>query len=201
MSIGSSGCLPPLGTDGKLVPDYMFRCSYCIKQIAEDSPVYMRQDHSYCSIMCRDKGLSRLYAQLRETQIEVSKQSSGSLPAFERVRSDSSLASRTTMRTGTDSLEGEKPGLLARFGQTVLDAMLKRVATRVWGAQVLRTYSSGVLWTREYMKENSSAQRLFHYLPEVDHYIRDSYENCLSSERLDSLAAVDCHSRPLISQC
>jgi len=192
MTVSSTGCL---GCDGKMQPDYLFRCSYCIKLIAEDSPVYMRQDHSYCSLTCRDKGLSRLYTQLRETQLNeaASKKSDGSLEAFERVRSDSSITSKTTHRTGTDSMvEGNQTGYLARFGQAVLDAMLKRVATRVWGAQVLRTYSSGVLYARDYMK-NSSAQRLFHYLPEVDHYLREtSYENCLSSERLESLA-VDCH--------
>merc|ERR1719454_1967213 len=83
----------------KGVPDYLFRCSYCIKLIAEDSPVYMRQDHSYCSLTCRDRGLSRLFTQLKETQLqEASKQTSpGSLAAsIDRVRSDSSIASKTT---------------------------------------------------------------------------------------------------------
>lgn len=156
--------------------DYLFRCSYCIKLIAEDSAVYMRQDHSYCSIECRDKGLSRLFTQLKETQLqEALKQSSGSLAAsLDRVRSDSSIASR---RTGSEYVEVQKTGLLMRFGQAVLDVVLQRVASRSWGAQVLRTASSGMLWGKEFTKEYSSAAKLFDYLPELDRYLSDGKLN------------------------
>lgn len=148
------------------VPDYLFRCSYCIKLIAEDSPVYMREDHSYCSLSCRDRGMSRLFTQLKETQLqEAWKQSSGL--SIDKIRSDSSMT-----RTGTDSCsEGAQAGLLARFGQAVLDVVLRRIASTACGAQALRKYSSGVLWGREFLKNNSSAQSVLEYLPEVDRYL------------------------------
>lgn len=186
----------------KGVPDYLFRCAYCIKLISEDAPVYMRQDHSYCSFTCRDKGLSKLYTQLKETQLqEASKQTSnGSLTALDRVRSDSSVASKSTLRTsaGTESCsEGSiQPSLIVRFGQAVLDVVLQRVASKAWGAKALRTYSSGMLWGKEFMKSNSSAQKLFEYLPEVDRYLSDvkldtlpsRCGSTLSSEHLAALA-------------
>jgi len=159
--------------------DYLFRCSYCIKLIAEDSAVYMRQDHSYCSIECRDKGLSRLFTQLKETQLqEAMKASTGSLASLVRAASDSSIASRGT---GSDCAEVQKSGLLMRFGQAVLDVVLHRVASRSWGAQVLRTASSGMLWGKEFTKEYSSAAMLFDYLPELDRYLSDGKLNALMS--------------------
>jgi hypothetical protein len=67
---------------------------------------------------------------------------------------------------------------LAWLGRKIMNAMLQRVSSRAWGAQVLRTYSSGMLWGRELTK-NSSAHMLFNYLPEVDHVLNKS-ESCFS---------------------
>lgn len=192
--------LPQASTDSdddciKRVPDYIFRCSYCIKLIAEDSPVYMRQDHSYCTLACRNKGLSRLFSQLKENQIEEAiKKSAGSLAqSGDRAHSDCSIASRTTMPTVTDSSncgDDVQPGVLARFGQALMNAVLQRVASRAWGEQALRTYSSGMLWGKEFTKNHSSAQMLFEYMPEVDRYLSQStpFHHCLSAKRLDVLA-------------
>eukprot|EP00931_Biecheleriopsis_adriatica_P075724 TRINITY_DN49520_c0_g1_i1.p1 TRINITY_DN49520_c0_g1~~TRINITY_DN49520_c0_g1_i1.p1 ORF type:complete len:203 (+),score=25.61 TRINITY_DN49520_c0_g1_i1:29-637(+) len=170
-------------------PDYFFRCSYCIKLIAEDSPVYMRHDYCYCSPLCRDKGLSRLYTSLRESQLEAGRMSSGSLATAGNFRSDSSIASRTTSRTHDDIVEGGRLGPLARLGQRVIDAMLQRVASQTWGAQVLRTYSTSMLWGRD-LTQNTSVAPLFNYLPQVDHYIPkvDSYQSdkSPSSENFDA---------------
>jgi hypothetical protein len=79
----------------------------------------------------------------------------------------------------------------------VLDVVLQRVASKAWGAKALRTYSSGMLWGREFMKSHSSAQMLFEYFPEVDRYLSDCKldtlpSRCgsltLSSEHLEALA-------------
>jgi len=178
-------------SSSSMPPDYLFRCSYCIKLIGTDSPVYMRHDYCYCSPLCRDKGLSRLYTSLKESQLEAGKLSSGSLATTGNVRSDSSIASRTTSRTlHEDFAEGGRLGILARLGHRVIDAMLQRVASQSWGAQVLRTYSSSMLWGRE-LTQNSSVSPLFNYLPQVDQYIpkSDSYQTdkTPSSENLDTL--------------
>lgn len=158
---------------GNCVPDYLFRCSYCIKLIAEDSPVYMREDHSYCTLKCRDKGLSKLFTQLKESQLqEVWTRASSGL-SVDKMRSHSSLTSKTAHSTATDSSpQGTKQaGVFARLGQAVLDVVLQRVASRSWGEKALRTYSSGILWGREYLQSHASAQTLFEYFPEVDHYL------------------------------
>lgn len=185
-SAGNKDLTQRTGTGG---PDYFFRCNYCIKLIAEDLPVYMRHDHCYCSQMCRDKGMSRLYSHLKETQLHdasLLKLASGmSLATSGQVKSDSSLASRTTLGR-LDDIDGGRLGPLARLGQRVIDAMLQRVASQTWGVSVLRTYSSGMLWGREFTK-NSSVAPLFSYLPEVDQYIAktDSFYS-KSSERAPS---------------
>mmetsp|Transcript_102051 Transcript_102051/g.263843 ORF Transcript_102051/g.263843 Transcript_102051/m.263843 type:complete len:213 (-) Transcript_102051:84-722(-) len=168
------------GVDTSRMPDIFFRCNYCIKLISEDAPVYMRDDHCYCSPTCRDKGISRLYTSLKESQMHDGKLSSGSLATSGNAKSDSSLTSRTTHRTYTDELAdyGEgRFGRLARLGQRVIDVVLQRVASQTWGAQVLRTYSSGMLWGREFTK-NSAVAPLFNYLPEVDQFLKsDSYHS------------------------
>jgi|Transcript_39320 hypothetical protein len=173
----------PGGFDGDTshMPDFFFRCNYCIKLISEDSPVYMRHDHCYCSPACRDKGLSRLYTSLKESQLQDGRLSSGSLATSGNAKSDSSLTSRTTHRTYDElDLHGDSRlvGRLARLGQRVIDVVLQRVASQTWGAQVLRTYSSGMLWGREFTK-NSAVGPLFNYLPEVDQYMAksDSYQS------------------------
>jgi len=169
------GHLPSLhridGPSAPRLPDYHFRCSYCIKFIAEDSPVYMRHDSCYCSPVCRDRGLSRLYTNLKETQLqEAGKYSSGgTLSTSCNIKSESSLASRAT-NCADERVEGGRLGPLARLGQRVIDVLLQRVASQAWGAQALRTYSSGMLWGRELVKD-TSAKTLFSFLPEVDRYI------------------------------
>lgn len=172
--------------DGSCVPDYFFRCSYCITLIGEDAPVYMRDDSCYCSSSCRGKGLSKLYRDLKAQQISDAAgfQVSGSLNSLPRSRSDSSIDSRSISHG-----DGEgNSGLLTRLGHAVFHRMLQSVAARAWGAQALRTYSSGMLWGRELTK-NSSVQRIFNYLPEVDHYLDedgDSSYNCLGYHRQNS---------------
>jgi len=72
--------------------DYNFRCSYCIKLIAQDSPVYMGFDCAYCSTSCRNKGQSSLYRKLRDLQSESAKDLKPR-GISTRTRSSSSLSS------------------------------------------------------------------------------------------------------------
>merc|ERR1719362_225865 len=174
-------------------PDYHFRCSNCIKLIAEDAPVYMRHDHWFCSHDCRGRGLSRLYANLKDAQLqEIGRQSSMTTlttsSRTSRTKSDSSIVSRN--RTGSESSDkagGGRLALFARVGQKVMDVLLQRVASRSWGAKALRTYSSGMLWGRD-MTKDTSACTLFSYLPEVDGYLThaSTAQMAMPSERLSS---------------
>lgn len=173
------------------VPDFLFRCSYCIKLIAQDSAVYMREDHSYCSLTCRDRGLSGLYAQLKETQLQEASKRDGSAGSIDQVHSDSSITSKIAHCPSTDACgEGAvQAGLLVRLGQAVIGVMLQRVASKAWGAEALRTYCSDMPWGREFMKNS--------FPPEVDRCSSDvklsAYPSCcyLSCDNLESLAAVE----------
>jgi len=179
------------GSSGSMCqPDYHFRCSHCIKLIAEDAPVYMRHDHSFCSPVCRGRGLSKLYANLKDVQLqEIGRQSSGAtLTTSGRTKSDSSLASRNrTSSESSNNAGGGRLALFARVGQKVMDVLLQRVASQSWGAQALRTYSSGMLWGRN-MTKDTSACALFSYLPEVDGYLTHSStaQMAMPSERYPS---------------
>merc|ERR1719188_747058 len=50
--------------------DFHFRCNWCIQFIAQDRPVYMLNDLSYCSATCRRRGRSKLYSNLKSLQLD-----------------------------------------------------------------------------------------------------------------------------------
>jgi len=202
-----------MDSNGCSLPDYLFRCNYCIKLIADDSPVYMRHDCSFCSPLCRDRGISLLYMRLKDTQLSHKPPSGCSLSNSNRITSDSSICSKATRRHD-DEFDGAttRLGPLYRLGHRVMDTLLQRVASRTWGNQALRTYSSGMLWGRELTQNSSVCGALFNYLPEVEHYLGQGErlqsrplcysrgENCCSSaEDLAYVAAplepvpMDCH--------
>eukprot|EP00438_Fugacium_kawagutii_P021402 Skav232449 [mRNA] locus=scaffold189:455322:462639:- [translate_table: standard] len=87
-------------------PDYVFRCSCCVRMIPESAPVYMRDDLTYCSASCRDRGLSRLYVNLKQSQLEGPRlpclPKSGSLATASNYKSQSSLATKTEHTEVTD---------------------------------------------------------------------------------------------------
>ncbi|CAL1168685.1 unnamed protein product [Cladocopium goreaui] len=149
-------------------------------ELAHHHKVYMRDDLTYCSSSCRDRGLSRLYVNLKQSQLEGPRLPSGaSLQTASNYKSESSLATKTerteitevTEISTSEEMDWGRLGRLAKIGQRVIDALLKRVASKTWGAQVLRTYSTSVLWGRE-VAENSAVAPLFNYLPQVDQYMQ-----------------------------
>jgi len=159
--------------------DFVFRCNNCIKLIPDGSPVYMRNDYSYCSTGCREKGVSNLYAKLVETQLAVAKslmwQRSNSLNSI-NSKSDSSLYDKSEKSSlGEDPHSIIEDQLfsakrLGRFGLQIIDRVLRGVSSKHWGDKMLRTYSSGLIWGRS-ASRNSSMSFVFSYFPEVDEYI------------------------------
>lgn len=97
----------------------------------------MRDDFTYCSSSCRDRGLSRIFVNLKLPQLEGRKLPSGSSLAAARNKSSSSLAKTETEVTDVSTEEMERGRLshLVQIGQRVLAALL-RVASKSWGAQV-----------------------------------------------------------------
>merc|ERR1719219_3010754 len=83
----------------------------------------MRHDHWFCSPVCRGRGLSRLYANLKDAQLqEVGRQSSvATLTTSSKTKSDSSLASRNrTSSESSNNAGGGRLAVFARVGQKVM---------------------------------------------------------------------------------
>jgi len=162
--------------------------------IPETAPVYMRDDFTYCSSTCRDCGVSRLFVNLKQSQLEGRRlPSGGSLQTASNYKSESSLATKTERTDVTDvstadDVDWGRLGRLAKIGQRLIDALLKRVSSKTWGAKVLRTYSTSVLWGKE-LADKSSVAPFFHYLPQVDQYMRKevSFDKSPRSDALDIL--------------
>ncbi|CAD7970584.1 unnamed protein product [Amoebophrya sp. A25] len=149
--------------------DFLFRCNHCVKLIPESAPIYMRNDSSYCSTVCRKKGISPLYTNLVDQQLKLMQNDLQDHVPLTKITSESSVQSRS------DS-QGEEPGdgilpfrLVAKLGQKILDKIIPVVKDNAAADRMLRTYSSGLVWGKEYTR-NSSFNFLFHYFPNIDQY-------------------------------
>lgn len=152
-------------------PDFVFRCNQCVQLIPENSPVYMRNDFSFCSTTCRAKGVSHSYARLVEAQLVKAQHNHSSMQSL-NSRSGSSLhssGSRGEMEPA-ETKEGIFQSRIAAFGKRVLDHFLTRVGSNTWGDRMLRTYSSSRMWGQD-LTRDSSFNVMFSYLPDVDEYL------------------------------
>merc|ERR550519_535604 len=116
--------------------DFVFRCNNCIKLIPDGSPVYMRNDYSYCSTGCREKGVSNLYTKLVETQLAVAKslmwQNSHSVNSI-NSKSESSLYDKSdkSSTVGEDSSNDGDGNMvfsakrIGRLGLQIIDRVLR----------------------------------------------------------------------------
>lgn len=117
-----------------LVPDCSFRCSHCIKIISEDSPIYMRHDNTYCSPICRQRGLSKLFRHLKDVQQrrEVLRQSlpssDSSAVSSSHHHSESSLSRYSAESRGAGRAVEPEGWSMIRVGARMLDGLLSRVA-------------------------------------------------------------------------
>lgn len=145
--------------------DFQFRCNYCIKLIAQDRPVYMRHDLSYCSTSCRSRGRSALYTNLRGLQIERLREirqaasESATSEIISTVISDSSLASSAARsdRARRGPLGWVLGKVLDVITTRLPDAIVARIPTPLARA------ASSALMSR--MRPGSSLHRLLGYLP------------------------------------
>eukprot|EP00913_Durusdinium_trenchii_P013811 g12968.t1 len=158
--------------------------------IPDHAPVYMRDDLTYCSSMCRDRGLSRLVLNLKEARLARVPSGGSDLCTASVYKSDASPTAKTevTDLSVTDDVDWGRLGQLAKIGHRVIDALLRKVASKTWGAQVLRTYSTSVLWGRG-VAENSAVAPLFNYLPQVDHYMAKDVSYADMSPRSDRFSS------------
>jgi len=118
------------------------------------------------------------------------KLSGSSLSAAGNYKSNSSLTSITESRMSEDVADWGRFGGLAKLGQRLIDILLQRVASKTWGAKVLKTYSSSVLWGRE-LAQNSTVAPIFNYLPQVDHYVHKEIDDFDMSPTSEAVEVMD----------
>mmetsp|Transcript_104887 Transcript_104887/g.208485 ORF Transcript_104887/g.208485 Transcript_104887/m.208485 type:complete len:158 (+) Transcript_104887:121-594(+) len=128
----------------------LFRCSSCSRDIPEDAEVYMREDCGYCSPECRHRNTSRKQSWQREQVSEGRFFSQSSTTTSGTLRSSASIASCMTDLDDEceEASRGGRLGPLLRFGQRVIGALVKRMASE--GSVVPENSSSTQLWSHEY---------------------------------------------------
>jgi len=148
--------------------DFLFRCNHCIKLVPDTAPIYMRHDSSYCSTSCREKGVSSLYTSLVGQQLKLLSQKDD--VSLMNVKSDSSIHSRFSEQSeDKEEQRGVHRRILQRIGEAILSRVVPSISRSTAGDRILRTYSSGLVWGKEYTR-NSSFNWLFQYMPEIDEY-------------------------------
>jgi hypothetical protein len=156
--------------------------------IPEGAPIYMRHDSSYCSTGCREKGVSSLFTTLVNQQLRMLSERGGRHASLDgrdtsfgaglnSIKSDSSIHSRystvsdSTVKTGSDIQEASLPvRLVGYLGNKLLETIIPPVQRNPVGDTLLRTYSSGLMWGKEYTR-NSSFNAIFRLMPEIDIYL------------------------------
>jgi hypothetical protein len=124
----------------------VFECYQCLRSIETGRPIYMRNDYTFCSKDCRELGVHDLirYQELRD-----------------RVNSVSSMAS-------ADSAEPRPPSpqSFSAHIKSILSRVIRTASATSLGSTITRTYSSSVVWGRDFTK-NSSLHAFFAYLPDL----------------------------------
>lgn len=146
--------------------DFLFRCNYCIKLIAQDRPVYMRHDCSYCSTACRRRGRSSLYANLMNIQLERLRElrhspSESGTSALSTAMSDSSLTSSKCTERG-------RRGPLGWVLGKVFDVISNRLLVSPLVPATVHAASSALLGR---IQPGSSLHRLLGYVPEAHSFL------------------------------
>mmetsp|Transcript_26622 Transcript_26622/g.63461 ORF Transcript_26622/g.63461 Transcript_26622/m.63461 type:complete len:196 (-) Transcript_26622:282-869(-) len=167
--------------------DCIFRCSCCMQLIANDAPVYMRHDLTYCSPYCRDRAVPAPEdvkpeaVEVKEQKFQLTKKVSGSsLSAAGNYKSNSTLTSITESRMSEEVADWGRFAGIAKLGQRLIGVLLQRVASKTWGAEVLKTCSSG-----------TALAPIFNFLPQVDQYTNKEIEELDMSPTADSVDVMD----------
>ncbi|CAD7968110.1 unnamed protein product [Amoebophrya sp. A120] len=164
--------------------DFLFRCNHCVKLIPEAAAIYMRNDSSYCSTVCRKKGISPHYTNLVGHQLRLMQTKETEHVPMSSVRSESSIGDRSdthdsshhTTEDDSNNTTTKLPfRLVAKLGQKILDKLIPVVKENPAGDRILRTYSSGLIWGKEYTR-NSSFNFLFQYFPNLDAYYPENVD-------------------------
>ena len=160
-----------------------FECFQCMKVIEAGLPIYMRNDFTFCSRSCRQKGIAPLYQMML---MESSDSRDALMLSAFRDRTNS----LSSMYSGDDS-ERKSSGTnlvasVTNQAKQLLQRIVRTASTTSIGSQIFRTYSSSVLWGKQ-MTRDTSLNQLFTYLPDIDEILKSpSRENSTGSLALAS---------------
>ena len=134
----------PTGTPGKIIDTFFrdkhgrFCCHHCMCGIEEDEPLFMRNDFPYCSVTCRDKGVSAKFQKLmREYNV--------------------GLASNLSVATEEENPSAGVTGMLKGYGKQMMNGLMDRVTDTIWGQEMVRTYSQALITSKRKARHSSMA--------------------------------------------
>mmetsp|Transcript_77883 Transcript_77883/g.178257 ORF Transcript_77883/g.178257 Transcript_77883/m.178257 type:complete len:229 (-) Transcript_77883:165-851(-) len=180
--------IPDCEEDSEL--DGEFWCHQCVKHIAADDPIYMRNDGTFCSASCRERGVSKKYEVLLESAKRVFLRSTpvsrgasfarSTLSSRPRMSSMDSCARGRISSSGTNlsrssiassqsdsscSTDTPRPGLVNRL----LSSAIQSVSLAIWGKSLDSGVSLASMDTG--LNREASMAGVFNYLPEAGIYV------------------------------
>jgi len=147
-------------SDKNLEDEVCFRCAFCVQTIGKHSPIFMRDDHLYCTVQCRHKGPSSLFGNLQSL-------GRGRARRLSRSTSDSNTYSSWQSDSEDDeSTEVESSFADADTGNTgplrwIFNKVVSAIASRVPQGSLLRVASEVLL---DEIVEHRAMQLAFDYI-------------------------------------
>ena len=167
-----------------------FECFQCMKMIEAGLPIYMRNDFTFCSRSCRQKGIAPLYQMMLMESSDS--RDAMMLSAFrDRTNSLSSMYSSDDAEKRSSS--SNLVATVSNQARQLLQRIVRTASTTSIGSQIFKTYSSSIIWGKQ-MTRNTSLNYLFAYLPDIDELLKTP-----SSPRADSVGSLALASDTLIN--
>ena len=163
-----------------------FECFHCLKSIEPGLPIYMRNDFTFCSKGCREKGIAPLY----QVMLLESSDSRDALmlSAFRnRTSSLSSLASSETNERKNSHTN--LISVVSNQAKQLLQRIVKTASTTSIGSSIFKTYSTSLMWGKD-ITRNTSFNNLFSYLPDIDEILKAKSPPQPSSGRAESVGSI-----------
>ena len=163
-----------------------FECFQCMKSIEPGLPIYMRNDFTFCSKPCREKGIAPLYQMMLMESGDL--RDARMLSAFrDRTSSLSSLASSENADRKLSPVN--IVSTISNQAKQLLQRIVKSASTTSIGSSIFRTYSTSVVWGKD-MTRNTSFNMLFTYLPDIDEILASKSPPQPSSGRAESVGSI-----------
>jgi hypothetical protein len=161
-----------------------FECFQCMTTIEAGLPIYMRNDFTFCSKACREKGIAPFYQLMLLESGDI--RDARMLSAFrDRTSSLSSLASSETAEKKNSA--SNIISVVSNQAKQLLQRIVRSASTTSIGSSIFRTYSTSVVWGKD-LTRNTSLNMLFTYLPDIEEICKSPPQP--SSGRAESVGSI-----------